>query len=111
MAIDLKIKWALPPEGETLCRTCRYAHMQRGFRESEETILCAFSTPLRALSFKVAECTDYADRGVPERWEMERLALLINVPPARKATGFGSGAGFAAPDETEDEENPASSTE
>jgi len=47
------------------------------------------------MPFKVAECTDYADRCVPERWEMERMALLINVPQARKPTGFRSGAGSA----------------
>ena len=107
MAIDLKIKWALPPEGETLCRTCRHAHIQRGFRESEETILCGYSTPLRALAFKVAECTDYADRCVPERWEMERMALLINVPQARKPAGFRSGEGFA-PQDDDDEESVSS---
>jgi len=105
MAIDLKIKWALPPEGETLCRTCRHAHIQRGFRESEESILCGYSTPLRVVSFKVAQCTDYADRCVPERWEMERMALLINVPQARKPTGFRSGAGFAMQEEEDEEES------
>jgi len=82
MTMTFKIKWALPPEGETLCRTCRHAHIQRGFRESEEAILCGFGSPLRPVLFKVAECTDFADRCVPERWEMERMALLINVPRA-----------------------------
>ncbi len=106
-----KIKWALPPEGETLCRTCRHAHIQRGFRESEEVILCGFGTPLRAVPFKVAECTDFADRCVPERWEMERMALLINVPRARKPAGFRTGVGFAGPEEDEEEEEPVSTME
>lgn len=106
MAIDLKIKWARRPEGDTLCRTCRHAHIQRGFRESEESILCGFGKPLRAVPFKVAECTDYADRCVPERWEMEDMALLVNVPRARKPTGFRPEAGFAA--EAEDEEESVS---
>jgi hypothetical protein len=105
MTMTFKIKWALPPEGETLCRTCRHAHIQRGFRESEESILCGYSTPLRVVSFKVAQCTDYADRCVPERWEMERMALLINVPQARKPTGFRSGAGFAMQEEEDEEES------
>jgi len=111
LAVDLKIKWARPPEGETLCRTCRHAHIQRGFRESEESILCGYGTPLRSVPFKVAECTDYADRCVPERWEMERMALLINVPRARKPTGFRPGAGSAAEQEDEDEEESVSSME
>jgi hypothetical protein len=95
MTMTFEIKRALPPERETLCRTCRHAHIQRGFRESEESIRCGYGTPLRVVSFKVAECTDYADRCVPERWEMEHMALLIDVPRARKPTGFHSGAGFA----------------
>jgi hypothetical protein len=77
--------------------------IQRGFREGEEIILCGFGTPLRTLPFKVAQCSDFADRTVPERWEMERMALLINVPRARKAAGFQTGAGFAAPEEGEEE--------
>lgn len=107
--MELKIKWALPPEGEPLCRTCRYAHIQRGFRESEEIILCGFGTPLRAIPFKVAQCTDFADRTVPERWEMERMALLVNVPRARKTVGFRDGVGFRA--QEEDEEESVSTTE
>ena len=102
MTMTTKIRWALPPEGETLCRTCRHAHIQRGFRESEEAIFCAFATPLRAVPFKVADCTDFTNRTVPERWEMERMALLINLEPARKPTGFRSGTGFTS---REDEEN------
>ena len=110
MTITTKIKWALPPEGETLCRTCRHAHIQRGFRESEEAILCGFGSPLRTVLFKVAECTDFSDRCVPERWEMERMALLINVPRARKPTGFRSDAGFAL-QEDEDEDESVSTME
>ena len=105
MTMTTRIKWALPPEGEALCKTCRHAHIQRGFRESEEAIFCGFGTPLRAVAFKVAVCTDFSSRTVPERWEMERMAVLLNVPRARKPAGFRSGVGFAAPDEdvTEDE--------
>jgi hypothetical protein len=97
MTISIKIKGGTLEEGESLCRTCRNAHIQKGFRESEETIICACYTPLRQILFKVAECTDYADRTVPYRSEMEKMALLINVDPVRKRTGFK--AGFAAEDE------------
>ena len=82
--------------------------MQRGFRESEEAIFCNFTT-LRPINFKVAECTDFESRMLPQRWELEKMALLINVPQARKPTGFRSGAGFAT--EEEDEEESVSSME
>jgi hypothetical protein len=58
---------------------------------------------LQPVLFKVAECTDYANRSVPYRYELERMALLINVPRARKKVGFESGEEFSVEqEETED---------
>ena len=108
MTITLKIKGSTLIEGETLCRTCRNAHIQKGFRESEEAVFCAWPQ-FRAVPFKVAECTDYSNRLVPYRWELEKMALLINIDPARERIGF-RGAGFAASVE-EDEEDSVSSME
>jgi hypothetical protein len=104
MTTTIKIIKGTLPEGEPLCRTCRFAHIQRGFRESEEVIYCDYSlNALRKVPFKVAECTDYIDRTVPTKWEMEKMALLINVEPARKLIGFDGTMGFSRPeDEPED---------
>jgi hypothetical protein len=95
MSIQIKIKGAVAGGEEPLCRTCRCAHIRRGFRESEEAIFCAFGGELHSVTFKVAECTDYANRNVPYRYELEQMALLINVPQTRKKVGFKSAAGFA----------------
>jgi len=106
MTITLKIKNGTLIEGESLCRTCRNAHIQKGFRESEEAIFCEWGK-FRAVSFKVADCTDYSNRLVPYRWELEKMALLINLDPVRKRAGFSGGAGFSAArgeDNDEDEE-------
>lgn len=89
MSTTIKIQRGTLKEGEPLCRTCRFAHIQRGFRESEEQIFCDYSfATLRLVPFKVAECTDYIDRTVPTRLEMEKMALQINVRPAQKQIGF-----------------------
>jgi hypothetical protein len=111
MTITLKIKNGTLIEGESLCRTCRNAHIQKGFRESEETIFCAWTTPIRAVTFKIAECTDYSNRLVPYRWELEKMALLINIDPARKPVGFRSGAGFGNAADDPDEDDSVSSME
>ena len=87
MSTTIKIKGARPPEGESLCKSCRWVHMQRGFRESEEAIFCNFNA-LRPIAFKVAECTDFENRSIPQQWELEKLALLINVEPTRRKAGF-----------------------
>jgi hypothetical protein len=102
MSIVLKIKNGTLVEGEPLCRTCRWVHMQKGFRESEEAIFCDYGV-LRRVRFKVAECTEYIDRTVPTRHEMEKMALLIHIEPARQRAGFTASAGFAPRAEDEDE--------
>jgi hypothetical protein len=104
MTIQIKIRGAVAVGEESLCRTCRCAHIRRGFRESEEAIFCAFGGELRPVTFKVAECTDYANRNVPYRYELEQMALLINVPRASKKAGFKSPVGFAAETETDSED-------
>lgn len=43
------------------------------------------------MRFKVAECTDYLDGTTPSRSDMERIALLVKVEPARGKVGFNNG--------------------
>jgi hypothetical protein len=97
-----------PSDGDSLCRTCYWAHAQRGFRESEEIIFCAFG-PLRKVPFRVRDCTDYLNRILPTRAQMERIALIIPTKPARKRAGF-SDIGFSN-DSQEDEEELAANLE
>jgi hypothetical protein len=110
MTVTLKIKGGTLIEGESLCRTCRWVHMQKGFRESEEAIFCDYGA-LRRVRFKVAECTDYIDRTVPTRAELEKMALLIHIEPARKLAGFRADAGFVKDADESDDEDSASSME
>jgi hypothetical protein len=89
-----------PGDNQSLCRTCYWAHAQKGFRESEEVIFCAFG-PMRKVPFKVRDCTDYMNRTVPTRAQMEKIALIIPTHPARKRTGF-AGVGFSGEPDDED---------
>lgn len=107
MTLTVKIKSGTLEEGASLCRSCRNAHIQKGFRESQEAVFCSWGE-FRAVPFKVADCTDYASRNVPYRWELEKMALLINIEPARRKAGFR--AGFASEIE-EDEEDSVSTME
>src|SRR5262245_47626093 len=82
-----------PGDGQSLCRTCYWAHAQKGFRESEEAIFCMFG-PLRKVPFPVRDYTDYMNRALPTRAQMEKIALIIPTQPARKKLGF-SRVGFS----------------
>ena len=57
--------------------------------------------PMRKVQFKVSDCTDYMNRTLPTRDQMEKIALIIPNEPARKRTGF-AGVGFST--ERDDEE-------
>jgi hypothetical protein len=97
------MKKAALRDEESLCRSCYWAHIQKGFRESEEAVYCCFSR-FRAVPFKVADCTDFSSKNVPTREQMEKLALIIPTHPARKRTGF-AGVGFAGQPQTEEAED------
>jgi len=97
-----------PSDGQSLCRTCYWAHGQKGYRESEEITFCAFG-PMRKLPFAVRECTDYLNRTLPTRSQMEKIALIIPTEPARKLAGF-TRAGFS-PAQEDDEEVVATNME
>jgi len=97
------MKKAALRDEESLCRACYWAHIEKGFRESEEAVFCCFSR-FRAVPFKVADCTDFSNKTVPTREQMENIALIIPTKPARKRAGF-KGIGFSDEQEkTEDEE-------
>jgi hypothetical protein len=96
------MKKAALRDEESLCRACYWAHIQKGFRESEEAIFCCFSR-LRAVPFKVADCTDFSNKTVPTREQMENIALIIPTRPARKHAGF-KGIGFSDEQEKTDAE-------
>ena len=107
--IDNKIlEISKPEDGDSLCRTCYWAHAQRGYRESEETIFCAFALELRRVPFKVRDCTDYLNRKLPTRKQMEEIALIIPTEAKRKVGGF-VGMGFAL--EAEDDPEVVSTME
>lgn len=88
---------------ESLCNSCYWAHIQRGFAESEEVILCAFLRPARLVPFKVSMCTDYNDKRVPSRSDMEQIAWIIRTKDVNRQVGFTK---VEEEEETEKEDEP-----
>jgi len=84
--VNIKVLNGTPRDGESLCRTCRYVHLQKGYRDSEEMIYCDWSQTKRIL-FNVRECTDYTDRTVPSKYDMEKIAWILEIKGGR-AMGF-----------------------
>ena len=79
---------AKPQVTESLCNSCYWAHIQRGFAESEEIIRCAFLRPARLVPFKVSMCTDYNDKRMPSKADMEEIAWIIRTKDVNRPVGF-----------------------
>ena len=101
----INIKGGTPVGSASLCRTCSWAHIINGYRESEVLVICTDVSPNIAVPFTVRECTCYNDRNRPTWAQMQKLAINVSAP-----IRFGKSAGFAAADararenEEEDEE-------
>jgi len=101
------MKKAALSDERSLCHACYWSHIQKGFRESEEAVYCCFSK-FRAVPFKVADCTDFSNKNLPTRAQMEDIALIIPTKPARKPSGF-AGVGFAGKEAAEDPDDELTS--
>ena len=69
--------------------------MIKGYRESEEDLICQCVYPNRTIPFAVRDCNDYRSSITPSPKQMEEIALIIPTESARKPAGF-AGLGFAA---------------
>jgi hypothetical protein len=100
--MSIVIRNGRPQVTESLCNSCYWSHIQRGFAESEEIILCAFLRPARLVPFKVSQCTDYNDKRVPSRADMESMAWIIRTKDVNRQVGFTKKEDVREP-ENEDE--------
>jgi hypothetical protein len=86
--MSIVIRNGRPQVSESLCNSCYWSHIQRGFAGSEVVILCAFLRPARLVSFKVSQCTDYNDKRVPSKTDMEEIAWIIRTKDVNRQVGF-----------------------
>jgi hypothetical protein len=73
--------------------TCEFAHVMRGFRESEELVYCCFATPMFLVPFSVRDCNDHSDRNRPTWEQMEKLAIEVRPTKRSKEVGFAKKSG------------------
>jgi hypothetical protein len=105
--MTVTIRGGKPQTSESLCNSCYWAHIQRGFAESEEIILCAFLRPARLVPFKVSQCTDYEDKRIPSKRDMEEIAWIIRTKDVNRQVGFSNDREHETDEEDELEIVPA----
>jgi len=86
--MNVHVKNGAPLHREPLCETCVFAHLMRGFRESEMLVICTAHEPAYRVPFSIRECTVYRDKTRPSRWELEKIALNVTPRDPKRPAGF-----------------------
>jgi hypothetical protein len=86
--VTIKVKDGTPEGAETLCATCRWSHIVKGFRVSEKEIFCRYLTDDRPVRFPVSQCNSYDDRRIPSKRDMEQIAWILLTKKAGRTIGF-----------------------
>jgi hypothetical protein len=95
--MGISVKNGTTVHGPSLCETCINAHIERGYRASEELVICAANYPVHRVLFVVRDCTSYVDKTKQNLQHMEDIAWLLSPRgPKRKA-------GFTPPNKREDD--------
>ena len=91
-----------PVGTESRCDSCVYSRVIRGYAESERITLCdRWFEPMR-ITFNVRECSDYADKRLPDIDEMKKIARMLVTRSAGRPIGFVSAEELQNEDESED---------
>ncbi|HKS81730.1 MAG TPA: hypothetical protein VJR23_09525 [Candidatus Acidoferrales bacterium] len=85
--MPMRIKGGTPEQGESKCYTCSNAHVVKGYRESEELVVCQALYPERLVQFPVRECTGYSEIKRQTLKQMEDMAWILSER-GKRAAGF-----------------------
>lgn len=97
--MDVYVKNGTPLDGPSLCETCTQAFIARGYRKSDELVVCQATYPDRRVKFPVRECSRFTDKIRQTLQEMQQIAWVL-APRGSKRQ-----AGFLTPDESATEED------
>jgi hypothetical protein len=86
--MDVRIKNGTPMHGESLCETCVHAHLVKGFRESEQLVVCQACYPERTVPFRVRECSGYTQVKRQTLKQMEEIAWVLDPKGNKRRAGF-----------------------
>jgi hypothetical protein len=86
--MGIQIKDGTPAGGESLCNTCLYGHVERGFRETEQVVICETTYPSHRVAFRVRDCSGYTERKRQTLKQMEDMALVLERKGYKRKVGF-----------------------
>jgi hypothetical protein len=82
------VKNGTPIHGPSLCAACQNAILVRGYRESQEIVVCDATYPAMRVEFAVRECSRHRDTTRQDLKAMEEIAWAIRPRGPKRAAGF-----------------------
>jgi hypothetical protein len=82
--VKLNVKNGTPAGNTHLCRSCNWAQIMTGYRESDHLVICTNTSPNIVVPFAMLECSGFDDKYKPTYTQMEKLA--IEIAPARTSS-------------------------
>ncbi len=86
--MGVHVRNGTPLHGPSLCETCVNAHIKKGFRESEELVVCQATYPEHRVPFRVRECSGYIEVKRQSLKQMEDMAWILAPKGVKRQAGF-----------------------
>jgi hypothetical protein len=86
--VTIKVKGGTPEGGQSLCTTCRWAHIVKGFGASQQSIRCCWLAYNPPVPFPVNQCSSYEDNRIPSKRDMEKIAWVLMTKKPGRTIGF-----------------------
>ena len=89
--MEIYIKNGSPMNGPSICESCSWGFVARGYRETELLVVCRMLYPERRMRFPVRLCSAYTERNRPGMKQMEDIALILDRSDLKRGAGFVPG--------------------
>lgn len=86
--LTIRVKDGTPTGSTSLCYSCTWGHVMRGFRESQEIVYCTRFYPDVRVPFPVRECSNYCNKNHPSKDDMEKTAWILLTKRIERNVGF-----------------------
>jgi hypothetical protein len=84
----VRVKNGTPIFGASLCESCTQALIVKGYRESEEIVVCEATYPRWRVTFPVRECSSHRHKNRQDLEEMEKIAWVLPARGSNRRAGF-----------------------
>jgi hypothetical protein len=86
--MSVHIRNGTPLHGESKCQTCANAHIERGYGECEQVVICRATYPEHRVRFRVRECSGYNELERQSLKQMEDIAWVVEPRGSKRKAGF-----------------------